>query len=93
MEEKQTVEPAQAPAAPVHKNLAEQTMEAVEAQKIQNDRAEKILKEQRELYSVQQLGGKSDSGQVPVEPKVATPEEYAKEVLAGKYNVKATKED
>ena len=54
---------------------------AVQAMKEQNDRADK-------RFALQQLGGKSEAGKPPEEPKEETAAEYTARIMSGDNSVK-----
>lgn len=65
------------------KSLIEQTDEKIKVLKEENDRFEKIVERQEKAYMNSQLGGKSDAGQVPEEPKEESAAEYVKKIMDG----------
>ena len=54
----------------------------------ENDRLEKNIAELKELKATETLGGQTDAGEQPEKPKEETPQDYAKDVIAGKHNDK-----
>jgi hypothetical protein len=47
---------------------------------------EELTARQEKLLAEQRLGGRSEAGLLPIVKKELTPQEYAKEVLAGRIN-------
>ena len=70
--------------SPPASTLIEQARIAADKIKEQNDRFEALIKRQEEARAKELLGGKSDAGAQPVEPKVETAAEYKARVLSGK---------
>ena len=62
----------------------------VDAMRVENDRAEKVAKDLRELQALNLLGGKTDSVAQPEKPQEETPKEYndrvEKELSEGKHD-------
>ena len=56
---------------------------AAQALKEQNERMEKNLERAEKLAATELLGGKSQAGQAPPEPKEETDAEYTKKVMSG----------
>ena len=73
--------------------MVDHAVTAASELKAQNDRTEALAKRLEHLQAIQQLGGTSEAGTPPVVPKEETPQEYAKRVIAGEFNVKATPKD
>ena len=64
--------------------LLEDTKKVVAELKVENDRHDSYLKEQRELEARRLLGGKTDAGIQPPKPVEETPQEYVKRIMSGK---------
>ena len=70
--------------------LETQTPTTIDKYHEENNRRAELLKQETELqdrkerlHTEQMLGGRSEAGQAPPEKKESTPEEYAKQALAG----------
>ena len=70
-------------------NMVEEAKKVVEEMKRQNEEFKSLVERQEKAKSLEILGGTSTAGTTKVEEKKElTPREYAKQVLAGIYNVK-----
>lgn len=49
----------------------------------ENDRKEKLIQREEEMYARKTLGGNSDAGEQQPQEKVETPKEYKDRILAG----------
>ena len=77
VDEKQEEVKQEAPAENPLPNLTE----LYDKIKQENDRTEALLKRNEELVARKLLGGQTDAGVQPVEPKEETPEEYKKRIM------------
>lgn len=68
-------------------SMIDKANKAVRAMKVENDRAEALIKRQEALQAQRMLGGKSEAGSVPEKPREETPEEYIRRVERGETNV------
>jgi hypothetical protein len=73
-EEEKAVNPAM--------NLLEQLKGLKDEIRAENDRREKLLREEQELHVIQSVSGRAEAGKIPEPPKEETPQEYAKKVMA-----------
>lgn len=66
--------------------LIKSAIEAAEKLKMENERMEKNIKQLEQLQSYEALGGRTQGRPQEVKEKEIDPKEYAKMVLAGKFN-------
>lgn len=64
-------------------NSIDRANEAIDRMKAENDRTEELVKRQEALKTDEILGGKSDAGKEPEQPKEDTDAEYAAKVMRG----------
>jgi len=55
----------------------------LEEMRAENERMEKNISELKQLKAIDALGGKTDAGVQPAEPKEETPKEYKDKVMKG----------
>ena len=63
--------------------LLEKTTQAVQDLKDQNDRKERLIREEKDLYARKMLGGLSEAGEEPEKPKELSNKEYAEKFARG----------
>ena len=66
------------------KNQIEAANQAAQALREATDNLNKAITRAEELKITDILSGRAEAGIVPAEPKVETPQEYAKRILANK---------
>ena len=98
MDDKEPKEPEKKPAPadtgegvqPKASTLVDDANTAAERLEKANERQAELLRQQEDLEARKALGGRSEAGQSPVEPKEETSKEYRerveKEVSEGKHN-------
>jgi len=98
MDDKEPKEPEKKPAPkdsgegvqPKATSLVDDANTAAERLEKANERKTELLRQEEELEARKALGGRSEAGQAPVEPKEETPKEYRerieKEISEGKHN-------
>lgn len=62
----------------------------LEEMKVENERMEKNISEIKELKAFDALSGKADAGQPPEKKEEQSPEDYSKDLMAGKIKADAT---
>lgn len=66
------------------KNTTDTLLETVDRLEKANQKAQELLNQQQQLLAKSLLGGRSDAGQQPAQPKELTPKEYKDLVMQGK---------
>lgn len=74
-------------------NIVQEAQRVRDEIKAENDRREAILKEEQKLRAEQMLAGTAGGRVEPKEPKQETAKDYAKRVMSGGLNEKATETD